>query len=309
MSYDRKALQTCSGRISNIQRGSLEDGPGVRTVVFLKGCPLRCRWCHNPETMRAGMEIGFNADPCIGCGECVRICPNAAHRMEEGGPIWDRAACSACGKCVEVCPSGALYSVGSLMEAQAVLSEVHKDEGYYQNSGGGMTLSGGEPLAQVAFSEALLILARENGVHTVVETCGYAKRADVLRVLALADMCYYDIKHVDPLLHRKYTGVDNRLILENLKAVAGAGISVIVRVPVIPGMNDHPEHICRLREFLQTFKQPVSVELLPYHELGESKYRQLGRAYKLEGLEAPEARSMEDAASRLRTPDISVSVR
>ncbi|MFH1008255.1 MAG: glycyl-radical enzyme activating protein [Candidatus Latescibacterota bacterium] len=309
MSPNLNRLQMRSGWISNIQRGSLEDGPGVRTVVFLKGCPLRCQWCHNPETMRTGREIGFNADPCIGCGECAQICPNAAHRLENGSPIWDRTACVACGKCAEGCPSGALYSVGSRMEAQEVLREVLKDAPYYGNSGGGMTLSGGEPLAQLAFSEVLLVLAREHGVHTVVETCGYAQGVDLLRVLSLADMCYYDVKIVDANRHREYTGVDNRLILENLKAVLEARIPVTVRVPIIPGINDHPEPIRHLKEFLQSLNRKISVELLTYHALGEPKYRQLAIPYRLAGMEPPDEESMAALTEQLRTSKLSVSVR
>ncbi len=246
------------GTIFNIQRFCVNDGPGIRTTVFLKGCPLSCVWCHNPESQRFEPEILFYKDKCTGCGRCRGI--TAADKDF-------------------VCFNGAKEICGKTVTADEVTAEVLKDKPFYENSGGGVTLSGGEPLAQYDFSLELLQKAKENGIHTAVETCGYAERSKILEIAKYIDLFLFDCKETDPELHKEYTGFDNKVILENLKALSDAGSKIILRCPIIPGFNDRAEHFKRISETANKFSGIEHIEIEPFHPLGESKYSALGRKY------------------------------
>ena len=281
-----------TGRVFNIQRYSIHDGAGIRTLVFLKGCPLRCLWCSNPESQSSEPELGFIESRCVGaetCGApCISACPIEAIRLDaQGKPTIDRERCDACGMCAEACTKDALKVVGREMVVDEVMAEVEKDRAFYRRSGGGITIGGGEPLAQYRFTAELLKAAREAYMHTALETCGHAPWHHLETVLKHVDLLQFDFKHMDPLRHRELTGQSNELIIENLKRVLSVKTSedVIIRVPVIPGCTDSVENISETAEFVAGlgFRQ---LELIPYHRLGVSKYAQYGRAYQLAEAEA-----------------------
>jgi pyruvate formate lyase activating enzyme len=289
-----------TGRVFNIQRYSIHDGAGIRTLVFLKGCPLRCLWCSNPESQSSEPELGFIESRCVGaetCGApCISACPIEAVLLNnQGKPIIDRQRCDACGMCAEACNKDALKVVGREMGVDEVMVEVEKDRAFYRRSGGGVTLGGGEPLAQYRFAAELLKAAHEAYLHTAVETCGHAPWRHFETVLEHADLLQFDLKHMDPLRHRELTGQSNELIIENLKRVLSVKSSedVIIRVPVIPGYTDSVENISETAEFVAGlgFSQ---VELIPYHKLGVSKYAQYGRAYPLAEAEAEPRIHLDD---------------
>ena len=275
-----------SGVSFNIQKFSVNDGPGIRTTVFLKGCPLRCLWCHNPESNRVQKEILFTPAKCVGCGRCVVNCPQGGHKIDETGHAYDRTDCTGCGACAKECYPGALELAGKDQTVEEVLKEVMKDEIFYKNSGGGMTVSGGEPLAQPAFTTALLKAAKEKGLHTAMETCGFASAEVIRRVAEYTDLFLYDYKETDPALHKEYTGVDNIKILENLQLLADLGANIILRCPIIPGYNDRPDHFRGIAETANKIgAKEIHVE--PYHPLGKGKSEALGREYALGDLSFP----------------------
>jgi pyruvate formate lyase activating enzyme len=269
-----------SGTVYDIQRFSINDGPGIRTIVFFKACPLRCLWCSNPESQSASPELFYFQSRCLHCGECVKVCPEAALSLVENNVTINRARCAVCDICSLVCPSGALRVTGRRMNVKQVLSAVARDNVFYKHSGGGMTLSGGEPLAQPAFALTLLHGAREQGIHTAVETTGYAS-ADVARsVLGACDLILYDIKQLNPTNHLAGTGVSNARILDNACLAASLGVRMIIRVPVIPGFNDAPEDLVAIGRFALELGI-TELHLLPYHNFGVTKYSGLGRVYLL----------------------------
>ncbi|MDO9542777.1 MAG: glycyl-radical enzyme activating protein [Kiritimatiellia bacterium] len=272
-----------SGIVFNIQKFSINDGPGIRTTVFLKGCPLHCIWCHNPESREKGIEISFIAERCIGCGYCFRVCPHQCHVMENDKHEFNRDLCARCGLCAKECHAQALEAVGKSMSVAEVMEEVVKDRPFYETSGGGMTLSGGEPLAQHEFSKALLRAAKKDKIHTAMETCGYAPFTAYAAILDDVDLFLYDYKETDPALHRKFTGVDNALILENLFKIDQRGGRIILRCPIIPGLNDRADHFAGMATTANKLKNIVEIQVLPYHPLGESKSARLGKKYALAG--------------------------
>ena len=254
-----------SAMIFDIERNSYVDGPGIRTTVFLKGCPLSCVWCHNPESQSFEKQIMFYKSKCIGCGKCREVCPN------------NLKSCDFCGRCELYCPADARKICGKEYTTDEVLKEIVKDKPFYENSGGGVTLSGGEPLAQYDFSLELLKKAKENGIHTAIETCGYAEKSKILEIAKYVDLFLFDCKETDQELHKKYTGVDNKIILENLKALSDAGSKIILRCPIIPGFNDRAEHFKGISEIADKFSGIEHIEIEPFHPHGESKYSALGR--------------------------------
>ena len=259
----------------DLSRYCLNDGPGIRTTVFLKGCPLRCIWCHNPESQRMTPEILFSQSSCVNCGACSAVCPNKCHRLGDLH-IFDRSECIACGKCAEACAKKALRIVGREFTAEEIISEVLKDKTFYATSGGGMTVSGGEPLLQVEFLERLLTLARKEAIHTAVETCGFAPQESFERIAPLTDCFLFDYKETNSEKHKKFTGKDRSLINENLAFLNGIGANIILRVPLIPGYNDSLENIEGIRETVKKYPSIRKIEVLPYHPLGVSKEKELG---------------------------------
>lgn len=282
-----KDYSKVTGTVFNVQRLSVNDGPGIRTIVFLKGCPLDCLWCHNPESKSAEPQLFLTSRRCIGCGYCAQVCPNQVHSFTaEGQHIIERDKCTLCGACVKEC-IGALEICGKIREAGDVIEEVKRDELFYRNSGGGMTLSGGEPFFQFDFAEALLVLAKENNLHTCVETCGFVNSSELKRVAHLVDEFLYDVKECDPVKHEQYTGVTNELIRENMKMLDECGGRIVLRCPIIPGYNDREEHLIGIAELANSLKNAVRIEISPYHPLGESKSEAIGEEYPLKGLTFP----------------------
>ena len=275
------------GLVFNIQKFSLHDGPGIRTIVFLKGCPLACMWCSNPEGRSREVELIQSCDRCIGtdeCDRCLSVCLDESLRIGDGGNvIIDRSHCDGCGDCAYVCPSRALEVSGEWVTVDEVLRTVEEDDAFYARSGGGLTLSGGEPLAQGAFVLALLGAARQRGINTAIETSGLCNWKTLRAVAPLADRIYFDIKCVDRDKHERGTGVSNEKILDNFRKLRAEypEREVFVRTPVIPGFNDCKDDIAAIVAFIEAAGGASSYELLAYHGFGEPKYRKLGRHYPL----------------------------
>jgi pyruvate formate lyase activating enzyme len=289
-----------TGRVFNIQRYSIHDGAGIRTLIFLKGCPLRCQWCSNPESQKSAPELGFIESTCPGvdtCGApCVEACPEEVVTLNpQGKPIVDRNRCTVCGDCAEVCCHDALKLVGREMTVAEVLVEVEKDRPFYRRSGGGVTIGGGEPLAQAGFTAALLEAAQDEYLHTALETSGHARWEQLEAVLRHVDQLHYDVKHLDPERHRELTGQSNELILNNLERVLSikGPQDVVIRIPVIPGRNDDAENISESAKFVAGLGY-TQIELVPYHMMGVSKYGQYGMVYPLDGLEPAQEENLRD---------------
>jgi len=294
------------GLVFNIQRYSIHDGPGIRTLVFMKGCPLSCLWCCNPESQSPSQEIMFTPIKCIGCGRCVEVCPTSA--AEKKNPLDAHTLCVVCGRCVEVCPSTARQMVGRYMMIDEVIEEIEKDTLFYQRSGGGVTVTGGEPLIQADFVRMLLKICKKKGIHTAIETCGYARWEDFKKVLEYVDLVLYDIKHMDTQRHKELTGVGNELILQNAKKVAELGKNMIIRVPVVPNCNDSLKNMQAISEFARTLQGVEEIHLLPYHRLGESKYDRLGKNYKLKGVRPLDKESLSEHKKIIESYNLRVQV-
>jgi pyruvate formate lyase activating enzyme len=279
-----------SGVVFDIQHYSLHDGPGIRTLVFFKGCQLTCPWCSNPESQNPGPEPGYDADRCARCGRCADVCVMKA--IDSGREyIIDRLKCDGCGECVKVCPKEALVLFGKAMTVEELMAEVRRDWKFYRRSGGGVTVSGGEPTLQPGFLIAFLERCRREGFHTALETHGFVERETLREISHHVDLFLFDVKHVDSALHQQATGVNNGPILENLRMLLEEGQSdVAVRIPVVPGFNDDEDHMRAAASLLRRLGKtgsPPPVQLLPYHFLGRTKYRILGRRYALPDASPP----------------------
>ncbi|MFA5065839.1 MAG: glycyl-radical enzyme activating protein [Dehalococcoidia bacterium] len=280
---DGKAEKDLKGLIFNIQRYSIHDGPGIRTTVFFKGCPLHCRWCSNPESISPQPEIMVRETRCNGCRRCIEVCSPGALSLASTGLWLDREKCDLCLKCIGACWEDAIEVAGQYMTLNEVVEECRRDEPFYRNSGGGVTLSGGEPLMQADFALALLNSCKELGYNTALDTCGQVTWSVLDRALDIADLVLFDIKHLDADEHRDGTGVDNKLILSNLEKAMSSGKSRIwIRIPVIPGYNDSNQYMEGLARKLSGMKAE-KVSVLGYHEFGRPKYQSLGKAYQLGG--------------------------
>ncbi len=286
---------TTTGTVFNIQRYSIDDGPGIRTTVFFKGCPLSCVWCSNPESQNLQPELLHRDTLCKRCYRCVAVCPLGAIAVGPNGVVIDRDVCDACGDCVEACPHDAMRITGKQMTVDEVVSAAMRDADFYEDSGGGVTLSGGEVLSQADFALEILKRLHEAGIHTCVDTSGQGDTEKLKRLFPYVDLFYFDIKHIDPKIHRSETGRTNENILRNFEVVAASGVPVVVRVPVIPGFNDSADAISDIAEMVAVHAPRATVHLLPYHRYGQQKYDMLGLDYELGAAETPSPQFMQAA--------------
>jgi pyruvate formate lyase activating enzyme len=296
-----------TGVIFDIQRFSVHDGPGIRTLVFFKGCPLACLWCSNPESQRFDPELLVDPSKCVACGGCTDVCPHGAVRLEANRLSYDRVRCVACGGCVDVCHAQARTMAGRRVTATEVLVEVLKDAPFFENSGGGLTLGGGEPLAQADFAREILTACRAKGIHTAVETCGHMPWATLETAVPWTDLFLFDLKHLDVIKHGTHTGGDVELILSNLQRLVAAGARAIVRVPVVPGFNDNSDDVRAIAAHVDSLGI-AELHLLPYHRLGQNKYRFLSRQYEFTGGEPISATQLEILANVARTAGVVVKI-
>ena len=295
------------GCVFNIQRYSIHDGPGIRTLVYLKGCPLQCVWCSNPESQSEAPEIGWYAARCLGCGTCVEVCPEGCVSRSPEGVRVDAARCTLCGRCVEACPADALVLFGRWMGVGEVVEEVLRDVAFYQEEGG-ITLTGGEPCLQAAFAAALLESCRARGLATAVESAGCVEWDSLDPILRHTDTLLFDLKHMDPESHRRMTGRGNELILENLLRADRTGTSIRIRYPLIPGFNDGPENIRSLVRFCRKLRSLRGIDVLPYHRLGTNKYPVLSRPYLLEETRVPSEEQVRAVRAWMKETGCAVSV-
>jgi len=294
-----RAAET-KGLIFDIKKFALHDGPGIRTTVFFKGCPLRCTWCHNPESFLAEPELSVSPEKCIGCGACIEACPQGAHKSaDDGPPEYQRELCTQCGKCVEVCYSGALQMIGREMTVEEVMTELRKDAPFYQTSGGGVTVSGGEPLLQSEFVTELLRQCKAEGFHTALDTCGQAPWEAIETVIEHVDLVLYDVKEVDTARHEQHTGAPNEQITDNLRRLGRCGVPIEIRIPIIQGMNDSLQYAESAGEFLAGIENITAVRLLAYHRLAAAKYARLGRDDPAKDLKPPDTDQLDKFAAKL----------
>ncbi len=301
-------MSAIKGTIFDVKRFSIHDGPGIRTTVFLKGCALRCAWCHNPESQARRPELLAWPGRCIRCGVCVDACPHGALSWNGGGLLTTGEACQVCGACVEACYAEARELVGRETSVAALLAEIERDRPFYDESGGGATFSGGEPLAQPEFLRAALQACRARDLHTALDTCGYAPWKILDRVRPFVDLFLYDLKLLDEARHRRFTGVSNALILSNLRALSAAGHEIVLRLPVIPGVNDDAEAIRRIGAFAAALPHSHPIDLLPYHRAAADKYERLGRTYQLGEIRPPTPEKMTEMAGYLSRQGLQVQI-
>jgi pyruvate formate lyase activating enzyme len=295
------------GIVFNIQRFSVHDGPGIRTTVFLTGCNMRCYWCHNPESWSPKPQIQFYTDKCVKCGACVEVCPTKAQLIENGRRIFLREKCIMCGKCTAACSAKALVLSGEKMSVQEVMKEVEKDRPFYDESQGGITLSGGEPLLQMDFAKELLSDCKGKGIHTAVETALNVPWTVVDNIRAQVDLFLIDVKVAHRKKHLETTGLDNKMIIDNLRKLADTGSRIWVRIPVIPGVNDDVEEMKAIADLVSGIKNIESVELLPFHNMAQSKYDSLNMEYKAEGRKTPSKSTLASLIQVLREKNLPVS--
>jgi len=300
---DARAGETknsCKGLIFDVKRFAIHDGPGIRTTFFLKGCPLKCFWCHNPEGIAPAPEILYDPQFCVRCGACAKECPEGAHSISAGSHIYDRRLCRVCGTCAKRCPSQALRLVGQEMTAAELIEIALRDRPFYKRSGGGVTLSGGEPMMQAAFVLEALSAARRERLHTCVDTSGFAPWSDFARVLDYADLFLYDLKDTDARRHESNTGAAPGLILDNLGRLDRAGAKLTLRCPIMPGVNDDEEHFRELSQLWKSLATAPVMEILPHHRLGEAKRERIGKDSFRAPLPQAPPQSAQGWASRLR---------
>ena len=271
-----------TGTVFDMQRFSLHDGPGIRTIVFLKGCPLHCRWCSNPESQNNSPIVMYKKSDCFKCGRCISVCKVGAISFDNETHI-NREKCTGCGECTNVCPSGALVLKGKTMTIQQAIKELKKDATIFRRSNGGVTLSGGEPLVQHEFASQLLLACKSQGWSTAIETTGFGSSEAIEKVIPYVDTVLLDIKHIDPYTHKKFTGISNEVILKNAKRISQI-TKTVVRVPIIPGFNYSYKDIEDIAKFVKSLNNVDTIHLLPYHTFGENKYDLLGIEYTLDGL-------------------------
>ena len=282
-----------TGRILNIQRFCTDDGPGIRTTVFLKGCPLRCIWCHNPESQETRSELLFDVQKCVTCGRCSTVCEQKCHSFNNGHTI-DRSTCIGCGACAKECPSSAIELYGRTVTSDEAFSEILRDKIFYETSGGGVTISGGEPLMQPEFTCEMLKHCRENQIHTAIETSGFSCEEVLRSVLKYCDLVLFDIKESDETRHIQYTGVPLTPILKNLNFINKSKIPFIIRAPIIPTLNDREAHFKKLKDIRDSMELCQGIQIMPYHKIGSYKYNFLDRAYVCSNIGVPTKETIEN---------------
>ncbi len=279
--------------IFDIKRYAINDGPGIRTAVFFKGCPLECWWCHNPEGQSMNPQLMFRANRCKSSQACIAACPQGAISWAEES-LTDWSKCNQCGDCTAVCYAGAREMVGRKVSAAELMTEILRDVPFYDQSGGGVTFTGGEPMFQVRFLEEMLLRCKQQGIHTAVDTAGFTSWRNFELVLPLVGLFLYDIKLLDDVRHQRYTSVSNRRILDNLKKLSLAGAHILIRMPLVPGINDDDENLAACASYLSGLPNLDGLALMPYHEIGLAKFQALGMQYKLDHVKPPSAKEVSD---------------
>jgi len=296
-----KGRELIKAIIFDIKRYAIHDGPGIRTTIFFKGCPLRCPWCHNPEGIKPGMELIFWEDRCISCGDCAEVCSTGAIIMNGKFPILDTQKCNLCGECVKVCHAEAREIVGKEYTVEEIMQEIEKDIIFYDESGGGVSFSGGEPLMQPRFLLEILKRCKEKYIHTALDTSGYADREILAKVSEFVDLFLYDIKLIDSKKHRFFTGVPNEPILENLRYLSNSGKKINIRIPLIPGVNDDIQNIEKTAEFLVSLPEIKYISLLPYHSSWKNKFKKLSRPWEPYLVEKPREEQLEEIKQKFES--------
>lgn len=297
-----------TGVIFDIKKYAIHDGPGIRTTIFFKGCPLACRWCHNPEGMNVAVQRIYRQQRCIGCGECMQTCPRQAIRQTAEGMMADLLKCELCRTCAQHCPSEAVEFIGQKVTVAEVVRQIEKDIAFYDQSRGGVTFSGGEPLMQPEFLLQLLDACGHLDLHRTVDTTGYADAKLLLKVAQKTDLFLYDLKLMDPEKHRKYTGVSNEQILHNLKQLTQNDVRIQVRMPVIPGINSDAENIDKTADFIHSLGKIEHVSLLPFHNSAQAKYRRLNMQSISAPIAPPGAGMVQNIAARLKKTGLKVTI-
>jgi len=296
------------GIIFDIKKYAIHDGPGIRTTVFFKGCPLGCPWCHNPESIAPHPELSYRENRCIQCFACAGICPEKAIKKEKNRISIDREKCAVCGDCVEVCPSGALEIIGKEVIVEEVIKEIEKDILFYDESGGGASFSGGEPLMQPEFLSALLERCKALEIHTAVDTSGFAPYDAFEKIKGNVNLFLFDLKVIDNTKHKKHTGVSNEVILGNLKRLSETGTAINIRIPLIPGVNDGGDDLKELAQFILSLKSTVMVNLLPYHQGGTAKHERLGQINRMNGIVPYDNKKIEKIKSTLEEHGLNIKI-